>query len=357
LAAVLALAAVAGAETAGSAGAAEEPRREAGTSEKGEGKGAAAAVHVDAKLPEYKPVEGVSGTITSAGSDTMGNLMLLWVGGFQKHYPNVQKSVKSEGSSSAPVALVEGTAAFGPMSREMKAAEIDAFEKKYGYKPVAVPTSLDVLAVYVNKDNPIASRGLTLARVDAIFSKDRKRGAPEAITKWGQLGLTGEWANAPISLYGRNSASGTYGYFKEHTLAKGDFSDAVKEQPGSSAVVQGVASDKFAIGYSGIGYLTADVRAVPLAEKGDKFVTAAAEHAFDGTYPLARPLLIYVNAKPGEGLRNDPLRREFVRYILSRDGQQDVIKEGFFPITAVMAERALRAAGLGSTPAGASASR
>ena len=120
-----------------------------------------------------------------------------------------------------------------------------------------------MLAVYVHKDNPIKS--LTLQQVDAIFSKTRKGGFEKDIRTWGDLGLTGEWAKKPISLYGRNSASGTYGYFKEHALFKGDFKDTVKEQPGSSAVVQGVASDKYGIGYSGIGYKTADVRAVPLA--------------------------------------------------------------------------------------------
>src|SRR5262245_24410302 len=221
---------------------------------------------LQAELDDYTPgAAGVSGNVKSIGSDTMNNLMTLWAEDFRKQYPNVQVEIEGKGSSTAPPALIAGTATFGPMSREMKAQEIDEFEAKYGYKPTSLRTSIDMLAVYVNKDNPIES--LTLQQIDAIFSKTRKGGETADITTWGQLGLTGEWANKPISLYGRNSASGTYGYFKEHALFKGDYKDSVKEQPGSSSVVQGVASDRYGIGYSGIGYKTADVKAVPL--KGD----------------------------------------------------------------------------------------
>ncbi len=300
-------------------------------------------VKVDEALPAYRAVQGVSGTIKSVGSDTLNNLMTLWAEGFKRHYPNVQIEIEGKGSSTAPPALIAGTATFGPMSREMKQAEIDEFEAKFGYKPTALPVALDMLAVYVHRDNPI--QGLSLAQVDAIFSKTRKRGAPQDITNWGQLGLGGEWANLPISLYGRNAASGTYGYFKEHALAKGDYKDSVKEQPGSSAVVQGVASDRGGIGYSGIGYKTADVRAVSLSERdGEPLVPADPSHAYTGDYPLARMLYIYVNVKPGEAL--DPLRREFIRYVFSRDGQEQVIKDGYFPVTSEMARQALNSVGL-----------
>jgi len=300
-------------------------------------------VKVDPALPEYTPVEGISGTIKSVGSDTLNNLMTLWAEGFRAMYPNVQIEIEGKGSSTAPPALIAGTATFGPMSRAMKKQEIDDFEKKYGYQPVALKTSIDMLAVYVNKDNPID--GMTLAEVDAVFSKSRKLGHREEITTWGQLGLEGDWANLPISLYGRNAASGTYGYFKEHVLGKGDYKDSVKEQPGSSAVVQGVASDKGGIGYSGIGYKTADVKAVALArEAGDEFVAAVPENAYTGDYPLARYLLIYVNAKPNTEL--DPLQREFIRYVFSRQGQEDVIKDGYFPVTQEIAAESLAAAGV-----------
>lgn len=200
-----------------------------------------------------------------------------------------------------------------------------------------------MLAVYVHKDNPI--KGLSLAQVDAIFSKTRKLGAKSDITTWGQVGLTGEWATKPISLYGRNSASGTYGFFKEHTLGKGDFKDSVKEQPGSSAVVQGVASDKFAMGYSGIGYKTADVNAVPLASAaGEDPVAAAPENAYTGEYPLSRYLLMYANIKPNAKL--DPMRREFIKFVFSKQGQEVVVKDGYYPVTAKIAEKTLKDAGI-----------
>jgi len=189
---------------------------------------------------------------------------------------------------------------------------------------------------------------LSLQQVDAIFSKNRKGGFPKDITVWGDLGLTGEWAKAPISLYGRNAASGTYGYFKKLALFKGDYKSSVKEQPGSSSVVQGVASDKFGIGYSGIGYKTADVIAVPLAERGDsKMVSATPDNAYTGEYPLARFLYLYVNSKPNQEL--DPLRREFIKYIFSQQGQEDVVKDGYFPVPANVAREALKSVGITPT--------
>lgn len=306
----------------------------------------AQAVKVDAKLPDYAASTGVSGSVKSVGSDTMNNLMTLWIDSFKKRYPGVTVEVEGKGSNTAPAALIAGTAAFGPMSRPMKEKEIDDFEKAFGYKPTKVPTAVDALAVFVHKDNPI--QALSLEQVDAIFSKTRKSGAAKDIMTWGDLGLTGEWASKPLSLYGRNAASGTYGYFKEHALAKGDFKDTVKEQPGSSSVIQGVASDKFAIGYSGIGYVTADVRAVPLAANAkSKAIAATPENAYSGDYPLARFLYIYVNQKPGEEL--DPLRREFLRYVLSRQGQEDVIKDGYYPMPAAMATEALKAIGVAAS--------
>lgn len=288
-----------------------------------------AQVQVDPALPTYRPVQGVSGSLKSIGSDTMNNMMTLWAEGFLAMYPNVQIEIEGKGSSTAPPALIAGTSQFGPMSREMKSAEIDEFEKVYGYKPYGLPTSIDMLAVYVHKDNPI--EGLSLPQVDAIFSKNRKSGFDTDITTWGQLGLEGEYAKAPISLYGRNAASGTYGYFKSVAMFKGDYKSSVKEQPGSSSVVQGVASDKFGIGYSGIGYKTADVKAVALASReGGKMITATADNAYTGEYPMARFLYMYVNAKPNSDM--DPLRREFIKYVFSKQGQEDVVKDGYYPV-------------------------
>lgn len=291
------------------------------------GSASAAATTVDAKLADYKPASGVSGNLNSIGSDTLNNLMTYWAEGFQAAYPNVNIQVEGKGSSTAPPALIEGTAQLGPMSREMKSSEIDAFEKKYGYKPTAIKVAVDALAVFVHKDNTV--KGLNLAQVDSIFSSTLKRGGKDAKV-WGDVGLTGDWATKPFSLYGRNSASGTYGFFKETSLAKGDYKATVKEQPGSSAVVQGVASDLGGIGYSGIGYATAGVRALPLAEKGSAYVEPTNENCLNGTYPLARFLFVYVNKKPGQPL--DTLTLEFIRFVLSKQGQEIVIKDGYFPL-------------------------
>jgi|SRR5213594_735408 len=296
--------------------------------------GAVGQTRLDPELVAYKSVSGVSGNISSVGSDTLNNLMTHWAESFQRFYPNAKVQIEGKGSSTAPPALISGTAQLGPMSREMKGTELDAFEKKYGYKPTPIRTSVDALAVFVNKDNPI--KCLSFKQVDGIFSKTRRQGG-EDIATGGQLGLTGEWANKPLSLYGRNSASGTYGFFKEHTLKNGDFKDTVKEQPGSAAVVQGVTVDRYAIGYSGIGYATAGVRAVPLTEKdGGKCVEATADNAYSGSYPLARFLYVYVNKAPGKPL--DPLTREFVKLIVSREGQEGVLKDGYFPIPAAIAK-------------------
>ena len=299
---------------------------------------AVAEVKVDAGLQAYKATAGVSGNISSVGSDTLNNLMTLWAESFNKFYPNAKIQIEGKGSSTAPPALITGTAQLGPMSRAMKGTEIDKFEKKFGYKPTPIRTSVDALAVFVNKDNPITC--LSLDQVDAVFSKSRRRGAKDDVATWGQLGLTGQWASKPMSLYGRNSASGTYGFFKEHVLKNGDYKDSVKEQPGSAAVVQGVTVDRGAIGYSGIGYATAGVRAVPLTEKrGGKCVEATADNAYSGDYPLARFLYVYVNRAPSKPL--DPLTREFMKLVLSRDGQEVVIKDGYFPIPASVAKEEL----------------
>lgn len=302
----------------------------------------AQAVQLDPALADYKQVSGVSGSIKSIGSDSLNNLMTLWAEGFRAQYPNVQIEIEGKGSSTAPPALVNGTAQFGPMSRPMRGAEIDTFEKKFGYKPSSIRVAVDALAVYVHKDNPIQC--LSLQQVDAMFSKTRRGGEKAEITTWGQVGLTGDWANRAISLYGRNSASGTYGYFKEVALFNGDYKDGVKEQPGSSTVVQGVASDIGGIGYSGIGYKTADVKAVPIAAKtGEKCHEATAANAYAGDYPISRFLYIYYNRNPAQPL--DPVRGEFIKFMLSKQGQQATIKDGYFPVAALTATADLKSAG------------
>ncbi|MDA1193757.1 MAG: phosphate ABC transporter substrate-binding protein [Planctomycetota bacterium] len=307
---------------------------------------AAVSAHadVDPKLPQYRPGAGASGAIKSVGSDTMNNLMTFWGEQFEKLHPDARVEVEGKGSSTAPPALIEGSSTFGPMSRAMKSKEQDAFAAKFGYRCTELRTAIDMLAVYVHKDNPIAKTGLTLQQVDAMFSKTRKGGEANEIRTWGDVGLTGSWATRPVTLYGRNSASGTYGYFKDNALFKGDFKDTVKEQPGSAAVVTSVANDLGGIGYSGIGYLTADVVAVPLATRPGQFVAAEPANAYSGTYPLARFLYLAVNYKPGSQL--EPLRAEFIKLVFSRQGQETVAKDGYFPVPGAIALTELRKVGL-----------
>ena len=300
--------------------------------------GAADALRVDPALPAYSAVSGVSGSVSSVGSDTLNNVMTLWAETFNKLYPNVKIQIEGKGSGTAPPALIAGTAQLGPMSREMKSSEVDEFEKKFGYKPTRIRVAVDALAVFVNKDNPL--KCMSFDQVDGIFSKSRRGGAKEDVKSWGQLGLTGDWAARPVSLFGRNSASGTYGFFKEHVMKNGDYKDEVKEQPGSAAVVQGVTVDRYAMGYSGIGYTTSGVRAVPLSEKaGGACVDATAANAYSGKYPLSRFLYVYINRAPGKPL--DPLTREFMKFVLARPGQEVVIKDGFFPILDSIAKEEL----------------
>lgn len=288
---------------------------------------------VDPTLPDYSKASGVSGNINSVGSDTLANLMTLWAEEFKRLYPNVTIQIQAAGSSTAPPALTEGTANLGPMSRPMKAEEIAAFETKYGYKPTAIAVAIDALVVYVNKDNPI--KGLTLAQVDAIFSATRKCGYLEDVTTWSQLGVSGDLASQPLQLYGRNSVSGTYGFFKEHALCKGDFKDTVNEQPGSASVVQSITKSINGIGYSGIGYKTSGVKSVPLTKDGSDFIAASSENATSGTYPLSRYLFIYVNKNPNKSL--PPLETEFLKMVLSKTGQNVVVKDGYIPLPAKVA--------------------
>jgi phosphate transport system substrate-binding protein len=288
---------------------------------------------VDATLPDYAVSSGVSGNLNSVGSDTLNNLMTFWAEGFKGKYPNVNIQIEGKGSSTAPTALTSGAAQLGPMSREMKSSEVAAFSGKFGYKPSKIAVAIDALAVFVHKDNSLT--GLSLAQVDAIFSSTRKRGAQDADT-WAGVGAKGDLAGKTISIFGRNSASGTYGFFKEKVLQNGDYKGSVKEQAGSSAVVQGVASDISAVGYSGIGYRTSGVKPLALSIKdGGSFVEPSYENCLNGTYPLARYLYVYVNKAPNKDM--DKLTSEFITFVLSKQGQEITVKDGYYPLPADVA--------------------
>lgn len=298
---------------------------------------------VDPNLPDYTRTSGVSGNLSSIGSDTLNNLMTLWAEEFAKFYPNVNVQIQGAGSSTAPPALTEGTAMLAPMSRPMRQSEIQAFEARHGYQPTELPVAVDMLAVYVNRDNPITS--LSLPQVDAIFSATRRCGAMADVQRWGDLGLTDAWENRDFTLYSRNAVSGTYGFFKDNALCGGDFKSSINEQPGSSSVVQGVTESINGIGYSGIGYRTSGVRSIPLsATEGGIAFEPTAENAATGDYPLARYLLVYINKHPNRDL--DPVTREFVKMLYSKQGQEVVDRDGYVPLPAILAQRVLEQLGI-----------
>ncbi|MSQ66788.1 MAG: phosphate ABC transporter substrate-binding protein PstS family protein [Gammaproteobacteria bacterium] len=297
---------------------------------------------IDGGIPDYVKASGVSGSLSSVGSDTLANLMTLWGEEFKRFYPNVNIQIQAAGSSTAPPALTEGTATLGPMSRQMKSEEIEAFESKHGYKPTAVPVAADALAIYVHKDNPIV--GLALPQVDAMFSATRACGYEQDLKTWGEVGVSGDLATQPIQLFGRNSVSGTYGYFKEMALCKGDFKNTVNEQPGSASVVQGVTKSLNGIGYSGSGYRTSGVRSLPLARKtGGEFIEPSTENALSGKYALARYLYVYVNKNPNAPLA--PLEGEFLRMVLSKAGQLVVVKDGYIALPLNIVDKGLAIVG------------
>jgi phosphate transport system substrate-binding protein len=299
---------------------------------------ASAQIQVDPNLPAYTPVSGISGNLNSIGSDSLNNLMLKWAEDFRQIYPNVNIQIQGAGSSTAPAALIDGTAQLGPMSRAMTGAEMDRFEQRYGYRPTEVIVAIDALAVFVNRDNPI--QGLTLQQIDAIYSNTYRLGG-RPIRNWGEAGLTGDWANRAISLYGRNSVSGTYGFFKNIALGGGDFDGGrYQEQPGSSTVVQSVTQDRFGIGYSGIAYVTPGVRAIAVGGADGKLYEPTPENAVAGDYPLARFLYIYINKNPRQPL--DSLTFQFLRFINTKQGQEIVVRDGYFPLPATAAETTVR---------------
>ena len=307
---------------------------------------ATAAMALDQKpVPATAPAaETLSGHIKSVGSDTLGREVELWARAFEKLYPDVKIEIEAKGSATAPRAVLDGTSQFGPMSRPMTAEETAAFEEKYGYKVSRFRVAVDALAVYVNKDNPIPC--LTLPQVSGIFASTRKAPGSVNVKTWGDLGLTGEWAARPITLYSRNSLSGTYEYFRETALYGGDYKPDIKQQPGSEAVVQGVAGDKFGIGYSGIGYKTDGVRAVPLASfyGGTCYEALGRGDPFRQIPDRAVSCMSTSTEKPGQPL--DALRAEFVKYILSKDGQEQTERSGFFPITNEIREAEMNKLGI-----------
>ncbi|MCL9782243.1 PstS family phosphate ABC transporter substrate-binding protein [Vibrio sp. S4M6] len=293
-------------------------------------------------LANYQKQPDIYGNISSVGSDTLSGMMTLWVEEFNHLYPGVTIQVQASGSATAPPALTEGTAQIGPMSRPMRQREIDAFVAHYGYKPTQLKVAIDAIGIYINRDNPI--QGLTISQLDSIYSATLRCGAKKPITTWSQLGLSYQWAKRSIQLFGRNSASGTYGYFKDHALCGGDYKSRVNALPGSSSVIQSVASAINTIGYSGVGYRSAGVRMLPIARSGQNFISPTQQHILSGEYPLSRYLFVYVNKAPDKPLPK--LVRQFLLFIYSKQGQSLVDKDGYVPVSEHIAQAQLAKVGI-----------
>lgn len=295
---------------------------------------------LDPKIGSYQFVGALAGTLAIAGSDTMHPLIDSWASDLKQLYPGITIKVDATGSEQGLSRLLEGKGQIAAMSRRMTAPEIVEFKREFGYEPTEVTVAIDALAVFVHKDNPI--EGLTLAELDAIFSKDRRRGLKYPIQTWGDVMLDGEWTDAPIHQYGRNQQSGTATFFREHVLNGAPLTSSMTVCAGAASVVVELMKDRFGIGFSGIGYRTSGVRPVPLAAiQGGRYVEPSIETAMNGSYPLRRPLYLYINKAPKSAA--PPLVAEFVKFALSAQGQQTVIAQGYYPLTVPEIQRLMAA--------------
>lgn len=285
----------------------------------------------------------LTGTLSSTGSDTLHNMMMLWRREFAALHPQLNIQIQSSGSATAPVALIEGTASLGPMSRLMLSTEQRRFRNRFGYDAYAVPVALDMLAIYVHQDNPLQQ--ISMAELEAIYAQNRRCSFHPAIKRWGELGLTGAWQTRHLAVYGRNSASGTYAFFRQRALCNDDFQARVQQLPGAAAVVRAVSLNVNGVGYSGFGQQIAGVKMLAVSkENTTEAILPSAEHALSGAYPLARLLYIYVNKAPEQPL---PLaEREFIRFILSAKGQQLLLNDGLVPVPEQLAQQISRELGL-----------
>jgi len=285
---------------------------------------------LDAQIPVYTVQEAVSGKFKIAGSDTMKPLIEAWMGDFTRRHPELKIAVAGAGSQTGLEALLAHQTEIAAMSRRMTAGEISEFVREYGYEPTEVPVANDALAVFVHKDNPVA--GLSLEELDAMFCRERRRGLSYPVDSWGLVGLTDEWFEAPIRLYGRNGKSGTSYLFREEVCKGGTFRSQLVNAQGSASVVLDLTRDPQGIGFSAIGYRTSTVRPVPIAPvKGGRYVEPNFQTAMDGSYPLRRNLYFYIARPPKTS--PPPFLSELVRFALSYQGQQLALEHGYFPLS------------------------
>jgi phosphate transport system substrate-binding protein len=305
---------------------------------------AAEAPGVDPALPAYQPQGGLRGELHSVGADVMDVVTLGWLELFRAAHPKVTATLEARAPGTAIPALVNGWGHLGPVARELFPHEEEQFREKFGYAPTAVRVATasydhtgtaQTIGFYVNDDNPLAS--LTLDQVRELYAKGG------ALSKWGQLGLTGDWAERPIELWGLKRPSGVANYLQTRVLGGREFRTGINERvnqddvPALDAITTGIASSRYAIGYSGLGSARSGIKVLALAERdGAATVAPTRENVAAHRYPLARFVYIYVNRAPGKPL--DPNVREFLRLVLSREGQEVVARQGLYlPLTAALA--------------------
>ncbi len=296
------------------------------------------SINSTVKLPVYERVSDVSGYVSSIGSDTLSNLMSHWVEAFHRLYPNVHINVQAGGSSTAPTALIQGSTQIGTMSRPMKSNELLDFKQRHGYYPTAIKVALDALVVFVHQDNPIQS--LTFGQLDAMFSRTLRCGENTPIVRWQDLGVMPPLGEQPIQMFGRNSVSGTYGFFKQNALCRGDFKNQVNELLGSAAVVQAVSKSVKAIGYSGLGQVKVGVKMLPISKAHEPPQLPTHGNILNRHYPLSRYLYLYINKSPTKPLPKAV--QEFIRFVLSQQGQALVARDGYIPLPNDMIEKSLK---------------
>lgn len=287
---------------------------------------------------DYDTQAGVFGSITSIGSDTLATLVSLWAEQFQRMYPHIKFQIQASGSATASQALTQGTASIGPMSRALTPIEVQRFTRRYGYPPTSLVVAVDAMAIYVEKNNPLAE--LNMQQIDAIFSMTRFCGGSKNIRRWQQLGIGKFGDTRDIQVFGRNSASGTYDLFKNLALCDGDFDIRVNEMPSSSSVVQSIASSIGGIGYAALGHGNTDVKAVAIGKRGGPFYAPTADNIRAARYPYTRYLYIVVNKAPDAPLPT--LEKSFLSFILSDQGQKIVQQSNYYPVSGRLLERQRR---------------
>ncbi|MEZ6057506.1 MAG: phosphate ABC transporter substrate-binding protein [Planctomycetaceae bacterium] len=302
-----------------------------------------AQVPLDPDMPTYRPVSSLKGELRLTGSSTMANVASVWAASFRQFYPEVKITIQTTGSRAAVASVLESSADIGLLSRSINKEERDLYLKARGSEATVVTPCLERIGVYVHKDNPI--RGLTLAQIDGIFSEDCKRLNDKPIRTWGQLGFPGAWATQPVMVHGRDDDTGSQVFMQEAVMLGGTVRKDIKTHASNNEMMKGIAADPRSVGFAGHSYETQNVRSVPLSIRPEgPYVAIDSEEADHGQYPLMRPLQLVIDHVPGKELPE--IEREFIRYVFSSRGQEDVIKAGFQGISGKPAHIALDSIGL-----------